>query len=93
MVNRSQQDPLAADETAPQHVLVPQVKKNKNKEEEHKYGIFFDDEYDYLQHLKDSSELSTEWEPVDYKSNIRVKSTNAKPSNVCVIFQQTPFSL
>ena len=26
-------------------------------EEQHKYGIYFDDEYDYLQHLKDVNEL------------------------------------
>ncbi|XP_050525176.1 protein LTV1 homolog [Daktulosphaira vitifoliae] len=58
VVHRSQHDPLVADEKAPQHVLVPQEsyqsKSKKNKEEEAKYGIYFDDDYDYLQHLKES---------------------------------------
>lgn len=82
LVNRSQQDPLAADETAPQHVLVPQKTNKKNKEEEHKYGIFFDDEYDYLQHLKTSSEANVEWEQVDFKSNTRVKPSNGTDAKV-----------
>ncbi|XP_050425109.1 protein LTV1 homolog isoform X2 [Adelges cooleyi] len=58
VVHRSQHDPLVTDETAPQHVLVPQethkTKGKKNKDEEAKYGIYFDDDYDYLQHLKES---------------------------------------
>ncbi|VVC28623.1 Hypothetical protein CINCED_3A022932 [Cinara cedri] len=56
VVHRSQHDPLIADETAPQRVLVaqqPSKSKKKNKEEEAKYGIYFDDDYDYLQHLKE----------------------------------------
>lgn len=57
VVHRSQHDPLVVDETAPQHVLVPQQqnqsKGKKNKDEEAKYGIYFDDDYDYLQHLKE----------------------------------------
>ncbi|XP_015113218.1 protein LTV1 homolog [Diachasma alloeum] len=77
LVHRSQQDPLAADETAPQRVLVPvdapQSSKpdkksgdpQKRKEEQQKYGIFFDDDYDYLQHLKDVSKLPVEWSMVE----------------------------
>ncbi|XP_063989879.1 protein LTV1 homolog [Diachasmimorpha longicaudata] len=77
LVHRSQQDPLAADETAPQRVLVPvdapQSSKpdkktgdpRKRKEEQEKYGIFFDDDYDYLQHLKDVSKLPVEWSLVE----------------------------
>lgn len=57
VVHRSQHDPLVTDETAPQNVLVPQQptqsKGKKNKDEEAKYGIYFDDDYDYLQHLKE----------------------------------------
>ncbi|XP_055312888.1 protein LTV1 homolog [Sitodiplosis mosellana] len=76
LVHRSQQDPLIADETAPQHVLLEsnaqptQVKKNetpeerkKRKTEEQKYGIYFDDDYDYLQHLRTKEEHSdVHWE-------------------------------
>lgn len=78
LVHRSQQDPLAADENAPQRVLVPvgetQAPKSekkgtldvvKRKEEEQKYGIFFDDDYDYLQHLRDPGRLSVEWETAE----------------------------
>ncbi|XP_027996769.2 protein LTV1 homolog [Eptesicus fuscus] len=57
LVHRSQRDPLAADETAPQRVLLPAQKKNdeERRAEQRKYGVFFDDDYDYLQHLKEPS--------------------------------------
>lgn len=64
LVHRSQRDPLAADEKAPQHVLLPatKVEVEKRREEQRKFGVFFDDDYDYLQHLKEAagpSELVT----------------------------------
>lgn len=88
LVHRSQRDPLAADEKAPQHVLLPtakvqthrssarnqnydiiktlsstwlcdsdesQVDVEKRREEQREFGVFFDDDYDYLQHLKEAS--------------------------------------
>lgn len=57
LVHRSQRDPLAADEKAPQHVLLPttKVEAEKRREEQRNYGVFFDDDYDYLQHLKEAS--------------------------------------
>ncbi|XP_017517398.3 protein LTV1 homolog isoform X1 [Manis javanica] len=57
LVHRSQRDPLAADETAPQRVLLPSQKVNddERRAEQRKYGVFFDDDYDYLQHLKEPS--------------------------------------
>ncbi|XP_002714903.1 protein LTV1 homolog [Oryctolagus cuniculus] len=60
LVHRSQRDPLAADETAPQRVLLPAQKVNdeERRAEQRKYGVFFDDDYDYLQHLKEASGLS-----------------------------------
>lgn len=67
LVHRSQQDPLVADETAPQRVLVPltgketKAEKEKRIEEQHKYGIYFDDDYNYLQHLKDPKDYGMEW--------------------------------
>ncbi|XP_069582018.1 protein LTV1 homolog [Ranitomeya imitator] len=56
LVHRSQRDPLAADETAPQRVLLPadKVATEKRKEEQRTFGVFFDDDYDYLQHLKET---------------------------------------
>ncbi|KAK3511033.1 hypothetical protein QTP70_029220 [Hemibagrus guttatus] len=58
LVHRSQKDPLAADEKAPQHVLLPatKVEVEKRREEQRNYGVFFDDDYDYLQHLKEASQ-------------------------------------
>ncbi|NXC44453.1 LTV1 protein, partial [Penelope pileata] len=57
LVHRSQRDPLAADDTAPQRVLLPAQKghEERRREEQRKYGVFFDDDYDYLQHLKEAS--------------------------------------
>uniref|UniRef100_UPI0037E8A534 protein LTV1 homolog n=1 Tax=Semicossyphus pulcher TaxID=241346 RepID=UPI0037E8A534 len=62
LVHRSQRDPLAADEKAPQHVLLPATKVDteKRREEQREFGVFFDDDYNYLQHLKEASGLS-EW--------------------------------
>ncbi|XP_060905124.1 protein LTV1 homolog [Labrus mixtus] len=62
LVHRSQRDPLAADEKAPQHVLLPAAKVDteKRQEEQREFGVFFDDDYDYLQHLKEPSATS-EW--------------------------------
>uniref|UniRef100_A0A671L0F8 Protein LTV1 homolog n=1 Tax=Sinocyclocheilus anshuiensis TaxID=1608454 RepID=A0A671L0F8_9TELE len=56
LVHRSQKDPLAADETAPQHVLLPaaKVEVEKRKEEQRNFGVFFDDDYNYLQHLREA---------------------------------------
>ncbi|XP_013165510.1 PREDICTED: protein LTV1 homolog [Papilio xuthus] len=76
LVHRSQRDPLIADENAPQRVLVPVTsvvppKKEKDpdltleqrKEEQRKYGIYFDDDYNYLQHLKDTKEVTMVLQP------------------------------
>ncbi|XP_069676045.1 protein LTV1 homolog [Periplaneta americana] len=81
LVHRSQQDPLIADEKAPQHVLLPATvdKKSKTsdsekrKEEQKKFGIFFDDDYDYLQHLRDANQTAVDWEPVEQSSNQTTK--------------------
>lgn len=87
LVNRSQQDPLYVDETAPQHVLVPvttpgrgdprasgtasrastsagQIDPEKRKKEQAKFGVYFDDDYDYLQHLREPGRNEVYWEPV-----------------------------
>ncbi|XP_039659983.1 protein LTV1 homolog isoform X2 [Perca fluviatilis] len=57
LVHRSQRDPLAADEKAPQHVLLHanKVDTEKRREEQREFGVFFDDDYNYLQHLKEPS--------------------------------------
>jgi len=97
LVHRSQKDPLVADETAPQRVLVPaadtqaakiekkSLDNEKRKEEQQKYGIYFDDDYDYLQHLRDVNTLSVEWERVENADNSKCDKNTPKinlPSSV-----------
>lgn len=75
LVHRSQRDPLIADDDAPLRILRPltdpqagkHLKKDadKRKEELEKYGIHFDDDYDYMQHLRSSEKQSTEWERIE----------------------------
>jgi len=58
VIHRSQKDPLAADSDAPQRILQPlESKGKKSKEEERELGVFYDDEYDYLQHMKTRDEF------------------------------------
>lgn len=81
-MNRSQQDPLITDESAPQHVLVPISKRKEHPEtsktdpalppekrlkEQHKFGVFFDDDYNYLQHLREPGKQVTHWEEIPQK--------------------------
>ncbi|KAL1441048.1 hypothetical protein MTO96_008800 [Rhipicephalus appendiculatus] len=42
---------------------------DKRKEEQRKYGIYFDDDYNYLQHLKDVNVVA-DWEPVIHRVRI-----------------------
>lgn len=96
LVHRSQRDPLAADETAPQRVLVPvsaniPQKKEKDpeltpeqrREEQIKYGIYFDDDYNYLQHLKDSREVTLVVQPRPVHKR-KEKTTEANEDEVPV---------
>ncbi|UJR34231.1 hypothetical protein I4U23_021636 [Adineta vaga] len=69
LVHRSQHDPLIADDTAGEHVLVP-LNTDKRKAEQLKYGIEYDDDYDYLQHLRDPCAPPEEYSVhVDKKTN------------------------
>ncbi|XP_041979394.1 protein LTV1 homolog [Aricia agestis] len=76
LVHRSQKDPLVADESAPQRVLVPvnanvpppkdkgpELTPEQRKQQQIKYGIYFDDDYNYLQHLKDTREVTMVMQP------------------------------
>lgn len=65
VVHRSQRDPLQADAESAQHVLVPAGTEGipdgndtseASREEKTKYGIYYDDDYDYLQHLRPRGE-------------------------------------
>uniref|UniRef100_A0A023ET53 Protein LTV1 homolog n=1 Tax=Aedes albopictus TaxID=7160 RepID=A0A023ET53_AEDAL len=107
LVNRSQQDPLYVDETAPQHVLVPvsapgkggdprgfasalrpsssagQMDAEKRKKEQAKFGVYFDDDYDYLQHLREPGRNEVYWEPVEPTKTAGAEKVSIKlPSSV-----------
>ncbi|KAJ8931610.1 hypothetical protein NQ314_015472 [Rhamnusium bicolor] len=89
LVHRSQQDPLVVDENAPQRVLLPVEGKDakgreKILEEQHKYGIFFDDDFNYLEHLKDIKDNKVEWpEHAEKELAERQEKTKLKlPSSV-----------
>uniref|UniRef100_A0A915B0T7 Protein LTV1 homolog n=1 Tax=Parascaris univalens TaxID=6257 RepID=A0A915B0T7_PARUN len=62
LLHRSQKDPLVADDVVGEHVLQPVEKKNVG--EHIKYGIYYDDDYNYLQHLRSLNEV-TELESVE----------------------------
>lgn len=107
ILHRSQRDPLAADEDAPQRVLVPRepVQDHKlekkvakkdipgNREEEIHYGVFFDDGYDYLQHMKDTKNLGGDWERIESKNDVDDKDNkkkNGKISLPSLVFASIP---
>lgn len=88
LVERSQNDPLYFDDTAPKYVLVEKQTKQsihvdadepnddnkpktelERKSEQVKYGIYYDDDYNYLQHLVDIEEVA------DIKVDIEPKET------------------
>ncbi|XP_002155098.3 protein LTV1 homolog [Hydra vulgaris] len=52
LVHRSQRDPLQADESSTQRVLIPIKQSDSVDDDKIKYGVFFDDDYDYMQHLR-----------------------------------------
>ncbi|KAK3749693.1 hypothetical protein QZH41_014975 [Actinostola sp. cb2023] len=71
LVHRSQKDPLQADEDSSKHVLVPldgeakgtsskDVGREEKLEERKKFGIDYDDDYDYLQHIKTRTDCMLE---------------------------------
>lgn len=94
LVHRSQQDPLIADDAAPQFVL-QECKSGRSAAADHtKYGVYYDDDYDYMQHLKSLDELDdeeVELMPVPAKN--RAKSEQRKlmlPSSLFESAVQTP---
>uniref|UniRef100_A0A182JRK4 Protein LTV1 homolog n=1 Tax=Anopheles christyi TaxID=43041 RepID=A0A182JRK4_9DIPT len=53
----------------------------KRKKEQTKYGIFFDDDYDYLQHLREPGRNEVVWEPVVPKSSTKPAATKPDENN------------
>lgn len=46
------------------YLNLQELTKDQQKEEQKKYGIYFDDDYNYLQHLKDTKEVTLVLQPV-----------------------------
>eukprot|EP00096_Caligus_rogercresseyi_P008737 TRINITY_DN2825_c0_g1_i2.p1 TRINITY_DN2825_c0_g1~~TRINITY_DN2825_c0_g1_i2.p1 ORF type:complete len:446 (-),score=179.36 TRINITY_DN2825_c0_g1_i2:256-1593(-) len=67
LIHRGQRDPLAADEDAPQRVLQvlsnPNLEKQKTEQRDH--GVFFEDDYNYLQHLKNPKDQGKDFSALD----------------------------
>jgi len=93
LVHRSQRDPLQADEESTQHVLVPSGSNNvadsggneasasrdEGNDDIVDYGIFYDDDYDYSQHLKERGGGTVYLsEPIDNKNKNTKKFGNIK---------------
>lgn len=54
----------------------------KRKKEQNKFGVFFDDDYDYLQHLREPNDRSVHWEyvePANVKNDTETAVSN-KPN-------------
>ncbi|XP_037092346.1 protein LTV1 homolog [Pollicipes pollicipes] len=86
LLHRSQRDPLAADESAPQRVLA-EVEDTKGdaalsrRELNAKYGIYFDDDYNYLQHMKDAKKQDVVWVESVAAAKKRGKRPHASPQD------------
>lgn len=59
-------------------IYLKELSKEEKLEELHKYGIFYDDEYDYLQHLKDLNEVYELEEHVPREEKVWHISTTAQ---------------
>ncbi|KAH8340034.1 hypothetical protein KR067_006690, partial [Drosophila pandora] len=97
LVHRSQHDPLVTDENAPQRVLLEAASRQqkgqskaqdetpvdpaKRQEELKKFGIHFDDDYDYMQHLK-KRENDVVWEYMENPNQARKRPEEQKPKLV-----------
>lgn len=98
LVHRSQHDPLVTDETAPQRVLLEASARQapskaqaetqdpeKRKEELKKFGIHYDDDYDYMQHLK-KRENDVVWEYMENPNQAKnTKEDESKARNMLVL--------
>ncbi|KAI3415778.1 Protein ltv1 [Globodera pallida] len=84
LLHRSQKDPLIADESLGERVLHP-MSDPKELEERRKFGIYYRDGYDYLQHLKEVGETVeiVGGEPVEEQEVIKAENP-LKELNSCI---------
>uniref|UniRef100_A0A914HDL4 Protein LTV1 homolog n=1 Tax=Globodera rostochiensis TaxID=31243 RepID=A0A914HDL4_GLORO len=84
LLHRSQKDPLIADESLGERVLHP-MSNPTELEERRKFGIYYRDDYDYLQHLKEVGETVeiVGGEPVEEQEVIKAENP-ANALNSCI---------
>lgn len=70
---------LVANSTRP--VVEGKIDEAKRKKEQAKYGIFFDDDYDYLQHLREPDRNEVVWEPVTSKASTKQQATESETND------------
>ena len=84
LLHRSQRDPLAADSSAPQRVLAEAEDssadtKLSQREQQIKYGVYFDDDYNYLQHIKPARKQDVVWIESATTARKKRRRTGAAP--------------
>ncbi|XP_030560424.1 protein LTV1 homolog [Drosophila novamexicana] len=105
LVHRSQHDPLVTDETAPQRVLLEATARQsqakpqneepsdpaKRQEELKKFGIHFDDDYDYMQHLK-KRENDVVWEYMENPNQAKKSNADDSKSRNLLVLPSSVFA-
>ena len=61
--------------------------KEKRLEEQRKYGVFFDDDYDYMQHLKDVNEVYELEQVTDNRNRNEIRNVSMTIAIVRGIFR------
>lgn len=56
-------------------LLLQELTTEQRREEQIKYGIYFDDDYNYLQHLKHTREVTMVVQPVSIHNITMLKKT------------------
>lgn len=59
-----------------------QIDVAKRKKEQQKFGVFFDDDYDYLQHLREPEVQNVEWELVAGTVKKPIEEENVKKPSI-----------
>ncbi|KAK6727117.1 hypothetical protein RB195_005050 [Necator americanus] len=67
------------------------IPTQEHLEEQHKYGIFFDDDYDYMQHLRDVRETGTlqSLEEATEQERCIIRAPKLQPQKPSVLFGET----
>jgi protein LTV1 len=67
--------PTSTDTSSVPSTSATKLDPEKRRKEQHSFGIFFDDDYDYLQHLREPGKQSVHWEEIPQKA----KTEKEKP--------------